>query len=753
MLREEQLQLKEFFVEGKRQEQSYVLLHISDPSTREEKHKGHLFILYEASGIDQSYIQNLQKLIEQTGNAYYKSTGETNEQCLEIALGILNNQAEHLLDTNKTIHCVVGVITPDELLFSFSNQPHVLLYYKNKQGHYQTMDLVKNNTNALEQPSDTKKTVLFSQIIQGKLGTEDILLLATHEVVKHINPEYLKYTITSKPTEDACQIIETILIKSRGPQSFGGLIIQHNQERLLTPIPKTPPHQGSEKSLQNFFATEKNTAQTLSSSLGRGLAQRIGSHIKPSSQTSTNFTTTHPARQSFFNSTRSSDGQKPVPKHHHSPLSMLYALFKKIFSTITTIIIALLFGTGSVLKGMLVIITNSKGRRKETWNTWQKQWRGYTENLKQLPIITKLLLLSSIILGVVFIVSISFIRIQSQKNQVEKNYQNQLKAAQTSKIEAESTFLYDEKTAQQKLADAEALLAKLPCTTPEQKKACDELKKGLEDIALKLKKMTVVSPELLYAWPDQTNYTLEGLVKIKNKLLSFSSQKNSISVFDLTTREIHDITNTTTDTGFIIASVPKENDYTALLTKNNELLQFNPIDETLKKTDLSFPEENSTITSMVVYNRNLYSLDPNHNQIYRHDATAAGFARGKPWIKDMSVGIQDGTSLTIDGDLFVLKKNGQIVKLNKGTAQSFSIQGLNPPLSNPQKMWTYNELKYIYILDSTEKRLIALTKDGTLVSQFTSPEFKSLRDMVIDEENKIAYILDSNRIFKLTLPI
>ena len=85
-------------------------------------------------------------------------------------------------------------------------------------------------------------------------------------------------------------------------------------------------------------------------------------------------------------------------------------------------------------------------------------------------------------------------------------------------------------------------------------------------------------------------------------------------------------------------------------------------------------------------------------------------------------------------------------------AQPFEISGLDPALTTPTKIWSYNDLKYLYILDTAEKRLIILEKDGKLKTQIMAKEFKAPVGMIIDEENKTGYILDSNKLYKITLP-
>jgi hypothetical protein len=756
MLKEEQLQLKEFFVEGRHQEESCVLLHISDPSTSEERKRGHFFVLYEVEGADQTYVTKIQTLIEHLRDTYYKDQSLTNEKALETVLGILNNQTAYLLESKKMIHCVIGAITREELVFSFSGQPHVLLFYKNKQENFDSMDLTQNNSEVENAIDEASSAILFSQIVQGKLGSTDILVLASHQILSHITPAYLKFTITTKPLDESCQILENILIKTRSNNSFGGLLIK-NLPVLNTNEPlksNAVLNRGSEKSLQSFFATEKNTASTLSSSLGHHLAHRLGSRIKSSFSTSSEAT----GSQSGFRSNNQLNPDQNYKTTNHTtpikpPLVKILSTLKKFFLTTISMIFSLILSLLSLLKGIFFILTNIGNQRKITLENWKKQLHAYKENVKQLPIITKVLIFTCLIFLLVIISSTLFTHSHNQKNQAEKLYQAQLTQINSALNDVESTSMYDTNEASEKIEKTRELLKNLSCNSATQKKSCDKLNTQLQTMFLKINKTTSVSPTILLSWQTNNGSILDGLVKIKNKLLGFSHNSNTIYVYDLISGTQTPESPTTTLDGFIDASIPEENETALLLSKNNIIYSYNPSLNTFSKLTISYPDEKVNITNIVAYNHRLYSLDASHNQIYRHDQIADGFGLGKKWIKNPIPDLKQSISLTIDGDLFVLQASGATTKLSQGNSQPFTMQTINPPLSTGNKIWTYNDLKFIYVLDQNQKRLIIYDKQGNLIQQITSKEFIKPSDMVIDETNKAALILDSNQVFKFNLPI
>ena len=140
-------------------------------------------------------------------------------------------------------------------------------------------------------------------------------------------------------------------------------------------------------------------------------------------------------------------------------------------------------------------------------------------------------------------------------------------------------------------------------------------------------------------------------------------------------------------------------------------------------------------------------MDTAHNKIYKHNPTQLGYDKGSSWLKG-DIDINDGVSLAVDGDLFLLKSNGEILKFTSGQQQEFTITGLDPALDKPTTIWTYNNLKYLYILEPTNKRVVVLNKTGQMMQQYTSDSWQNPTGMVVDEEKKVVYVLDNNKIHR-----
>ena len=59
--------------------------------------------------------------------------------------------------------------------------------------------------------------------------------------------------------------------------------------------------------------------------------------------------------------------------------------------------------------------------------------------------------------------------------------------------------------------------------------------------------------------------------------------------------------------------------------------------------------------------------------------------------------------------------------------------------------------KYIYIMESGQKRLAVFEKNGDFRLQYTGQNLDKLKDFAVDEEKKLIYFLAGNKILKLNI--
>jgi len=187
------------------------------------------------------------------------------------------------------------------------------------------------------------------------------------------------------------------------------------------------------------------------------------------------------------------------------------------------------------------------------------------------------------------------------------------------------------------------------------------------------------------------------------------------------------------------------------LTKDQNLAQFDNETKAVIPREIGFANDNVTISAMTIYNGKLYTLDTTNDQLYKHNKTQTGYDKGTSWLTGNSLDFSTANSVSVDGNIYIGHSTGEITKLFRGEKQSFEISGLDPVLKNISAIWTSNDADSIFVLDSTQKRVVQLSKDGVFKKQYTSDVWQSPNDMFVDEANNTVYVLDRNILYKFGL--
>ncbi|MDO8625978.1 MAG: hypothetical protein Q7K39_00770 [Candidatus Magasanikbacteria bacterium] len=759
---EPRLTLNEFFVEGGNQNISHVLLHITEPSTEEEKRKGYFFAICEINRGSAPYIASIQATIDEIETNYYALSDHSEKNSLELALEKINQRASALLSEGVALNCLVGAIRQPEIIFSTCGSPTLLLFYKNRQGLFRSLNL-------LEAPGGENSgegQELFSQIVQGKISPNDFLFAATPHVNNFFTGDRLEKIITTRSARQSAEHLERVLKELRSEFSFGGLIIHLAEATQKSELKKSRPTAagGSAESLKTMFNTESNTSATLSPTLFNKMKARLTASQFAAVPSQAEFT----AKQSDFNSAEIRAAHVHRLEKHRPDSSEATGL-TSAWDTLTEFLLAagrlalrglwiglqiilLVIGKiGRALALLFVVAANLRGRRQIILEDWLRQWRFYKRSLAELPIITKIIIAGAILISLTFVGSLIYLRSVQISAAREAVYQDNLRQITTKKEAAESSLVYkNESAALNEVSEARELLKNLACDNKEKAATCAELQNALDVLLLKARKITIVQPELLTNWG---NNNTSQLIKISNKLFSFAATSTDLYLFDLFSRATKILPQNQIYGGFVAGAVPKENDYAVLLNNRGEAITLSPSDNSTKPIEVGFESEHPNIGSALVYNRRLYSLDKSLGQIYRHDATKTGFGLGKEWLDKPDENLKNASGFTIDGDLFALLNNGQIAKHTGGVNASFTVSGLDPAISGTGAIYSYNDVAYLYVLDTTLKRLVILEKDGRFKAQLVATEFAYPTGLAVDEPNKTAYILDSGKLFKINLPI
>ncbi|MBI5222051.1 MAG: hypothetical protein HY980_00960 [Candidatus Magasanikbacteria bacterium] len=760
------LEIHEFFAEGQNQDRSHVLLHITEPSTPEEFKKGYFFAVAEINNGPIEQIEHLQQMIDDLESGYYETDDQEEKDAFETVLEYVNRRGHHILQyRNSIVHCIVGVLRDHEVSFAYHGQPEVtLLYRKQEADDLAEMDVLARQNNV-------RDDVLFSSVMQGTVNYGDYFYTATPRVADYFDSDRVKKILLSRSTRQAASHIQKVLSDLRQDSSFGGILIHFASKYDLPKTGRAPKSSAdSTSSIKQLVSQEKTAEEMLSAPLlgtmkkrwNKFLANRSADRkrkqaVKAKRAADLSAKALAAAGRAAIHTEKGKmeTNWRPRKKRDSVSDALLFTLGKTI-ALGTAGLFRLIKRTATtavrITVALILLISNKDNKRADVLKTFRFWRAGKIEAFVNLPMLSKILLVATVIFALVFAGSISVYKIKEGIQARRQAYLNQIQAAQDKKSAAEASLIYgDEERALTLLREAKETIALTPAKNKSQKEEIKKLSESVAAVLMKIQKLNSVVPELLAdiasAYPVAKT---ERLALLGDTLLAYGPEDNHYYKYDLAGKTL-DGNDYGGNLFLRAASTPKEQDIIAFVAGDSGIAIYNKETSLLTQKDIAFPIDNVKLSDMFIYNRKLYTLDPVNSQIFKHSPTQTGFDKGAAWVKDEGVDLKDAVSLAIDGDMFVLKQNGELLKLTAGRKDEFAISGLEPKLDKPTVVWTYNNLNNIYILEPTNKRVIILDKTGKLIGQYTAAEWQNPSGMIVDEAKKTIYLLDSNKIYKFNL--
>lgn len=727
------LELHEFFVEGGDPQRSHVLLHITEPSTPEEQEKGYFFALAEIVGGDTEQIEHLQMIIDALESGYYETEESEDRDAFELTVEYVNRRGHHVLTRNDAaITCLAGVIRGHKLSFTYHGAPEMHLLYQGK---------TKEGSINLCEEYVHDKSQLFSSITQGSLNNGDYIYAATPHTAEYLSTDRIQKIIRNRPTRHSAEHIEKIIKDLKNGISFGGLILHilKKEDKKMDVAEAALPKQSAAQ-ITNSRPRVTTKAQPRAK---EEQMERIPEKKKRREE---------PAAHRIRPETNHRTRKPPSPSVSHQVLVTVGRTLVGSLIGLGRFLQKFFLFLGKIFIGIILLISNRGGQRETVLNEMREAVQKRKNWIAELPLLSKLLFALTLIFATIFIASIGIIRVRENQQAVKQQYVSSVEAIKNKKDAAEASLIYnDREKALLMLQEAKILLAGLPDNSSERKQTKQELEASIESVLLSLRNMVMVTPEVKIDLSTlQEGVDTQNLALLGDDIIAYGSNDNTLYLFDRVTNNVEQ--KEYSDAIHLEQhSTPKEDDQIVFTTRDQGIAVYTKESEVVSTKDITHTNEQTALASLFVYNQRLYGLDVTNNQLFKYNPTQTGYDKGAPWIKEDGVDISDGTSLAIDGDIFIMKMNGQILKLSKGKSEPFTVNGLDPQLDAPRIIWTYNDVNNIYILEPTNRRVVVLDKTGRLIKQYTANEWQNPTGMVVDEAKNAVYILDNNKIYQFSL--
>lgn len=782
---------------------------IAQPDANKEILAGKLFILIEiefnkkveALKIINFLINNLNYNYYQSEKIILRERISTLkvEHIFETTLAKTNRDLAEFLSREKikinpsAFNITTGIIYENNIHFSIIGKNKALLIYKqekekkdsNRQTRnfgkseleikYKIADISQNIKEESSSASQNRKqsrqinlTKLFSNVISGSIPTSGYFLFTNETLPEYLSSKQLIAIITKLPPAGAMAQMKNILARVNTYVSFLGIIIKNttgqkqiisSQEKINIPIP-------AQGSIIDLNYTEEETEKLLTPS---GIIN-FKKWFKASSKALAKIPL-------LLRGEKFKGGQSDLASRAERVNKKIFLIkdkiffkekpsflsFKKIIGLIKNIIIYLinlvvyLFKICTSREQLMKFLHRLKLLGKDLKRKIKESWNWF----KNLNRKNKILFTVATACLILLLINLSYISLKNKKQEKQQILSDLAKTIEQKQNQIDANLLYsNEAGAKEILNELKEFLDKLPRETEEQ---IEQYKKFIQKHNQQLEKIQhVVKIETVEELANFNN--LNSRAKTTNilflsdrrqetgvsKIYSGDSEQKTIYILDLTNNLVTAITDLSQPIEKLIHPVvdKDKNIYylNNLSAQSGSVIKLDNETEEISNLSINLPTGLKNIIAATSFNNRLYLLDNQNSQIYRLSKTADGFTKRDNWIKEKT-DLTKAVDISIDGYVYILKNDGQVLKYLKGREENFALESIEPPFQNATKIIVSPELEYIYILEPTNKRLAIFNKTGKFLIQYQSDKFTDLKDFAVDEKNKKIYFLNNTSVY------
>ena len=146
----------------------------------------------------------------------------------------------------------------------------------------------------------------------------------------------------------------------------------------------------------------------------------------------------------------------------------------------------------------------------------------------------------------------------------------------------------------------------------------------------------------------------------------------------------------------------------------------------------------------------MYALDLTTKTILRATRSPRSVGTFSNWLKE-TPDLSNAKQIIVDGSIFILQNPTTITNYYSGKKTTFALPVVTPALENISRIWTSTDAKYLYLLESSKKRIVVVSKEGAFIRQYSTDTWSDLRDLAIHEKDKFGYVINGATIQRFPL--
>ncbi len=745
---------------------------ISQPDANKESLAGRLFMIAEIELNKAAALKIINFLIDTLNHNYYQNekvilrerlSSLKIEHIFETALAKTNKDLIEFLKTEKIkitpsiLNITVGVINENNLHFSIIGKNKALLIYREK--------LVKNNVSAKKKASTTnaglkykitdvaqsdyedKKpkelTKIFSDVISGQIPQKGYFFFTNEALPEYLTNKQIIDIVTKLPPASAAEQIKKTLEKVNAYISFVGIIIKNTAGIPQTQLQRETvikEEKKNENSLESLNVTEQTTEKLLSPSGSIDLKKITTTAIAIFSKAK--------AGSKKVNDKAFTLKDRIFVKKQKNPLSI-----QKILNPIKGFFIH----AANIFVWTYKTITNKDKLRETSQKLKAAPARAKAKSQKGVSWFKSLNKKNKTLFGIatgfiiLFIISLSITSYLNHKEAKQELFDTLISEIEKKQSQIDANLLYNnEKGAKKALDENSNLIYQLSQRVKKDDENLMKFSQKHEEQLEKIRHFVIIeNPKEIANFTNlNSNAQAQNIAFGENKLFAGDQAQKTIYVIDTKDNLVTAITDLNIDISELTyPSIAKENAY---FINNKSILELNLENNEMKNIGLALPGPRQDIISMTDYNNRLYLLDNKNNQIYRIiKDKESGFTKRDPWLQT-DADFSQSIDLAIDGYIYVLNKNGSVLKYLSGKSEDLIMDQIEPNLTEANRIIVSDdEDGFIYVLESSTNRLAVFDKDGDFILQYKSDQLQNIKDFAVNDEAKKIYFLNGNSVYEI----
>ncbi len=734
-------------------------IYIAQPDANKEALAGKLFALIEIEAKKADSLKIINFLINTLNHSYYQNekmilrervSSIKIEHIFESALAKTNKRLAEFLQSEKiklnpnSANITIGVIYNDSLHFSNLGKNKALLLYKSKaedSAKYKLADITEQTDKGeAKKPSSLIK--LFSNVVSGALPRGGYFIFTNETFSEYLSAKQIISIVTTLPPASAAEQIKNTLGKINAYVPFLGIIVKNTSGAEMQEIKIKEPIASTKASIENLITTEEQTEKLLTPS-GLINAKKWSAFFSALTGRLNLGAANKISGQTFLLKDKIFSGKK-----------VNWYSFKKIFDSLKKSL-ALLIG---LLVYIFKLLTN-KDKLTEFFsqlisgikNTYFKIKASILKLFfwfKNLNRVNKILLSAFLICLIIFSFSLSWQNIKNREVKKQAALSGLMAEIEQKQNQIDASLLYNNEAGAKKLLEeVKALIAQLPQKNQTQKDQYNILaakhRVQIEKISRVIRADAVQAADFTNLNP---NAKPANLALAQGKIFAADAAQKNIYSLDLKSKLATVIS--VADQNISTLDYPNFDNNGISYLNAGSIVILDAKTEKLSTLEIDFTAKPQKIIDFKEYNNRYYLADALNGQIYRFSKSGAKLTGAAAWLNSPE-DLTAVTSLEIDGNVYLLKNNGEVSEYTKGKKQEFSLSPFDPNFSQAVKLTISENENYLYVFEPAGKRLVVFDKKGNFINQYTSDKFDNLKDFQIDEANKKIYFLNGAAVYSI----